>query len=333
MKTIRRILLISTIVLLCLFVIAMNSKSDSSDLIAKTTEGTPPLLFCLSFDDNSDPDGVDWVVELLAGLKNPDGSSVHTSLMVNTMSLSVPAQSPGPAWLRAIKAGHELGNHTHDHNMGVDATTLSEEKWRETIKKGDQLLTAPVSKGGLGLKKVDGFRAPRGEVSDHITKIIGELGYAYDSSLPGAWSVEGSWPAKIAETEIWELPVSWLELPTEILPLGRRIVSALGFEQFGLGVDMSLFHPDEGNLSKEQALTILKANLDSRLKGERAPLIFVGHTQIMADAADAEMKWQTTAKDRREFYREFLEYAVSLPEVKVVSNIELVDWLNANGTP
>ncbi len=302
-------------------------------ITANSGQPAQPLLICLSFDDNYHPGGMEWAVKLLAGRKNADGSPVHASFMVNTAPLADPNWHPRDSWLKALAGGHELGNHTHDHNMGVDATKMSEAQWRKTIKQCDDILTAPVAKGGLGIKKVSGFRAPRGETSEVALKIINEMGYAYDSSVAGAWSAQGAWPEKLAGTEMWELPISYLEPVPEALNLARKAAVLLGFKQFALGVDMSIFDASQGNMTKEHAIATLKRNIDLRLKGERVPFVFVGHTHIMVDAADAEMKCNTSAKDRREFYAAFLDYATSLPEVRVVSNKGLVDWLNANEVP
>lgn len=318
-------------VLLLAIPVAMGGCRDSSGV--SVPEGSAkfrlPLLVALSFDDNYDSEGMEWAVELLAGRKNADGTPVRCSFMVNTVALEKGGGRLRAAWRKALAAGHEIGNHTHDHNMGRDATAMTEEEWRATIGRCHAVLTAPAGEGGIGLKKVWGFRAPRGELNDEAIMIINEMGYSYDSSRPGHWSAEGKWPGKVPGTEMWDLAISWLEPAPEARSLAQRVSGAVGFPRFVLGVDMSLFSPDAAGFTKEQALATLEHSLDLRRKGARAPLVFVGHTQIMAAAADGDLEWKTTARQRREFYCEFLDHAGALPDVRVVSNGELVSRLSA----
>ena len=161
-------------------------------------ESRPLLMIALSFDDNYDPDGMEWALELLAGRKNADGSPVHASFMINTAALDK-RRTLRATWLRALRGGHEIGNHTHDHNEGRYGEAMTEGEWRKAVGRGHAVLTGSIAGGGLGLKTVRGFRAPRGETNDAVAGILDGLGYSYDSSRPGHWSPDGKWPEQVPE--------------------------------------------------------------------------------------------------------------------------------------
>ena len=281
-----------------------------------------PMFVAIGFDDNFNQAGMSWALDELAKRKNSDGTRVRFSFFVCTEALQ-PSWGMGDLWRRAAAVGHEIANHTYDHNNGKDASKMSRQEWRATIERAHKDLTRPVSEGGMGMKKPAGFRAPRAEMNEHTLAAARELGYEYDCTIKGSWGMEDDWPYILDEKSgaagMWELPLEYLAVP-EAYGLARQRVWA---------VDMNLFDDGWGlNMTAEQGLGTLKHNLDKRLAGNRAPFVFAGHTHFMADNIDVSTNYKTTAAQRRKVYADFLDYALSKPEVRVVTHKELVDWLN-----
>src|SRR5258708_24450165 len=130
--------------------------------------------------------------------------------------------------IRALREGHEIGNHTWSHPTSFGSFSY-EEKKRE-IARAHRKLTKICG------KELVGFRGPGYYVDDDIRDILKELRYAYDASiLPGFAQLLMSMYARMCGGEnkekmfgrggdlfskitpykvdgIWELPVSVLPL-------------------------------------------------------------------------------------------------------------------------
>ncbi len=78
-------------------------------------------------------------------------------------------------------------------------------------------------------------------------------------------------------------------------------------------------------MTKAEFLATLKYTLDLRLKGNRCPMAFGTHSDIYSS------KFQdlpnSVVEERQEALIEFIDYALSKPEVRIVSAKELLDWL------
>jgi hypothetical protein len=73
-------------------------------------------------------------------------------------------------------------------------------------------------------------------------------------------------------------------------------------------------------------VAILKYNLDQRLSGNRAPLLFGAHTDFYRETWEEGV---ATHLERREAIEEFLDYARSIPEVIVGTHKDVVDYMRA----
>jgi peptidoglycan/xylan/chitin deacetylase (PgdA/CDA1 family) len=103
-----------------------------------------------------------------------------------------------PDEVRAIvAAGHELGHHGHTHRR---PDRLSARDQRCELEEGLAAL-AHVAR-----RRVRGYRAPGWELTPVTLAALGELGFAYDSSLMG-----DDRPYRVAagSCELVELPVHW----------------------------------------------------------------------------------------------------------------------------
>jgi hypothetical protein len=93
--------------------------------------------------------------------------------------------------------------------------------------------------------------------------------------------------------------------------------------------DYNLWHLAE--LNKEEVLGILKYNLDLRLAGNRAPMTFGAHTQYYVGNWSQNAPNATTTQ-MQEAISEFIEYALSKPEVRVTTADNVIKWCQ-NPTP
>jgi hypothetical protein len=81
----------------------------------------------------------------------------------------------------------------------------------------------------------------------------------------------------------------------------------------------------EFGLSREEFVAVFKYALDQRLASNRAPLTFGAHSDIYSEQYDTALP--TSAEERREGLREIVAYALSRPELRVVTAKQLLDWL------
>jgi peptidoglycan/xylan/chitin deacetylase (PgdA/CDA1 family) len=96
-----------------------------------------------------------------------------------------------------VAAGHELGHHGHTHRR---PDRLSAREQRGELEEGIAALAA------LADAPVRGYRAPGWELTPVTLAALGQLGFAYESSLMG-----DDRPYRIAAgaSELVELPVHW----------------------------------------------------------------------------------------------------------------------------
>ena len=262
------------------------------------------------------------------------------------------------AWKEAVDKGNEIGAHTHSHPHGKE---FSRRQWRKEIRRCIDILGQPYAadefqkKSGLGIDhgRLAGFRTPYLEYNDNTLTAVQRLGFLYDCSLEEGTQPEqdGShflWPYRLdhgspANTPLigphpglWELPVYVFMVPPDEacsrygVPAGLRAV---------LQQRQSYFEPDAGkitgmdwNLWCEFATTpaefsaILKYTLDLRLNGNRCPLTIGLHSELYSDKQDTQ-GLNATVAERRAALSEFISYILQIPEVRLVSHKELLDWL------
>ncbi len=60
-------------------------------------------------------------------------------------------------------------------------------------------------------------------------------------------------------------------------------------------------------------------------KGNRAPMVFGAHTPVYS--VNDEVATNATMEDRRAALADFINYALTKPDVRIVSMKELLDWL------
>jgi hypothetical protein len=297
-----------------------------------------------------------------AGRGNPrtyDGSPVRFSLYVVTRYIDGPEiDSPEHLkreWRRAADAGNEIGLHTHSHSHGSEFTT---EQWSEEVAACAGWLEKPFDDGrasepetGLGVPRssISGFRTPFLEWGRPLFAALRAHGILYDCSVEEGFEdrYDGRnflWPYRVAKgyggdpaasQELWEIPVYAVIVPPD--EACERYGLAPGFRQ-RLQAVRDYFDPADGKItgmdwnlwvdfgmSREEVVAVFQYTLDQRLAGNRAPFTFGAHSDLYSEQYPVALG--TTAEERREALKEILEYALSRPEVRVVTAKQLLDWL------
>lgn len=82
----------------------------------------------------------------------------------------------------------------------------------------------------------------------------------------------------------------------------------------------------QAKLTNKEFLVILKHNLDLRLKGNRAPLMIGAHSEYLSSDKNKSCANAADLRGRQRVFEEFIEYALSFPEVRVVPPIDIITW-------
>lgn len=178
--------------------------------------------------------------------------------------------------------------------------------------------------------------------------------YTVNNGSPGVWVAEDfddnaatnpAWPnSRVWPESIWELPTHVIVVPEN---LRATIASRVGggfqdqeiidaFEADGKisGLDFNLYV--DWLLTPDEWYTTMVYNLEERLNGNRAPMIYGCHSQYYHGAYDFEtLKMDTKFKKvldystfdtRAKKFEDFVDYAIS-KNCYIVSGKEMVDWM------
>ena len=266
------------------------------------------------------------------------------------------------AWHRAMTDGHEIGNHTVNHGHG---SGYSLSKWNSEIGDTQVHLSKPfnaneqpgsaVSSTGMGadISKITGFRTPYLEYNDNTFSALKNIGLTYDTSIEEGEgsSMDGTnypWPYTLdsgspgnqsisSHAGLWELGVTPLIIPPDNQTsaygvnhsIRDKVKSNMSFFDIASGkitaFDWNLWV--EAKLDKAETLATLKYTLDLRLKnGNRAPFMLGAHTDYFS-SKNENLASQITVRERQETIEEFINYALSKPEVRIVPFKSIVNWM------
>lgn len=298
-----------------------------------------PQFVTFGFDDNRYDDGLEWALDLFKSKQNPAGRGEHCTFDGTparaTFYVTSVVADPQPALAalhyRAYTDGNEVGNHTDTHGDILQANT-DENVWLNEIQTCDGYLT------GLGIPRADivGFRTPFLQFTQATFAASAHEGFSYDCSVEHYLSPTGEdWPYTLdngpsknsyARNDgtgnhpgMWEMPVH------EFMP-------ATGWAGV-TGLDYNVFCVSK--MAPAQALSLLKASLDLRFKGDtrgpanRAPLFIGGHTDIYSTKnQDAATSCANTVQERRQVIEDFLNYALAYdPSIRVVPAAQVMRWM------
>jgi peptidoglycan/xylan/chitin deacetylase (PgdA/CDA1 family) len=305
-----------------------------------------PQFIVLGFDDNRYVDGMNWVLDLLDGKTNPagkgnarthDGQKLIVSFYYTTDSLDDGGEPLLATWRRATAAGHEVANHTHTHraleSQGVPWS------WAMEIQKSNQILQ---DKLGVKPGSIRGFRAPFLQFDQALFETLGQTGgMIYDCSLTHIpigpegdnWrDVRHLWPytlhngtdGKSGQWQVGKHPKIW-EIPVYTMPTTSpdryqsANVNMAGFDSTAYGT-LGKSGPDFYNS--------MKWSLDLRLDkvDNRAPLTIGLHSDTYSSRHTG---YSAPLEARRKALADFIAYALTKPEVRFVSAVQMLQWMSS----
>lgn len=183
-----------------------------------------------------------------------------------------------------------------------------------------------------------GFRAPYLSFSDSSMVAIRDLGFRYDCSIEAGYEERFHsrfmpWPFKLSGgypsagvmgdyPELWEIPASPVFLPPDEEAAKYGIAPGLRSRAEDpssgklTGLDYNMVFVSAVAMDSAEYVATLKYTLDERLAGNRAPFAFGLHGQYYASN-----EWMGGA------LLEFIRYALTKPEVRIVSGKQLLDWM------
>ncbi|WP_087017834.1 polysaccharide deacetylase family protein [Thaumasiovibrio subtropicus] len=169
--------------------------------------------------------------------------------------------------------------------------------------------------------------------------------HTLDDGSPSQWLAGGVWKQPInTYPGFWEIPLTSLIVPPDDLmtefglqySLRDKIASRVSYfdpvSGKGDNFDWNLyFTPDWGaaGLNRDDVLAIYKYNLQLRLQGNRSPLVLGLHSNLygLVNGSETFGTPETTTADRQYVLTEFIEYALSFPEVRFVTHTDMIDWM------
>lgn len=308
-----------------------------------------------------------WAMTLTRGRKNPpgegnarnyDGAPLSMSFYL-TSAFATRGRDEDPryvrrAWEQLLAEGHELGNHTVSHD---DGSAFDEAAWRAAISACNRDLTAL---GLLSEPTTLGFRTPYLRYNDATFAAVSALGFRYDCSIEEGFQDDQDgtnflWPYRLdagspghdIEAEragrpkltprpgLWEMPAYAVIVPPDdecerygVRPgLRARLKEVQDYfdERDGkiTGFDYNLWVCFR--MTPAEFVATLSYTLDLRLRGNRAPFLFGAHSDYYSpkytDVPNA------TVGERQAAMEQFVAYALSKPEVRMVSTQQVLAWI------
>ena len=267
------------------------------------------------------------------------------------------------AMKRLKNSTHEVANHTKDHHAGVNHDNIREftqDRWKSALEDASYDL---IDRVGVSQHAITGFRAPFLIYNQHLLNELKDEGFLYDCSIEEGYAKEFDgtnfrWPYQLDEGSpghneswygnienpkhveigpvdgLWELPNHVLMVPKddECAKYGirsgfwNRILTKIPYlSDFKItGFDYNLW--SLVGLNKAEVLGLFKYNLDLRLKGNRAPFMIGAHTQYYVGDWAARNAPNATSTQMREAISEFIDYALTKPEVRIRPANEIINW-------
>ncbi len=168
---------------------------------------------------------------------------------------------------------------------------------------------------------------------------------SHSDSLQAEWSSgEDDWGyEKIGKIDgLWQLPVYNFVVPDDSLAkkfgfekgLRQRIQN--NFEWFDTetgfltGFDYNIFAPadwDGAAMSAVEFAATLEHSFDLHMGGNRAPFTLGMHPDFYSKDVDEYYSSAGDYKERRKVIEQFIDYALSHPDVRFVTGAQLIEWM------
>ena len=310
-------------------------------------------------------EGMTWILDHLRHMNNPPGSgnaSTYDAAPVrvtffNSSEYQDSWRIENPeyvrqAWIQAMNDGHETGNHTSSHphgNGGSGDSPFGFQDWHNEISKTQRSLSEGMN---IDINRLTGFRTPFLEYNEHTFWALMENGLTYDASIEEGWQPEMDgtnypWPytldngspgdalmvswgfphknKKISSyTGLWELGVTPLIIPVEDRESIKQRMPWLDSDSGKItAFDWNLW-VGAARMTKKETLATLINTLELRLAGNRAPLMLGAHT---GNFTSQRAMSQISVIERQEVIEEFIEYALSHPDVRIVPFDAIINWM------
>lgn len=306
-----------------------------------------PQLICLGFDDNKYYSGLQWARDMLKDKKNPagtgnkatfDGTAARATFFLISHEFYILEPQP---WvydtveyllgdsIQAVRKqlhdqGHEIGNHTRTHN--ILSPVMNETKWTYEILTCNKHL---VNDMGIPPMDIYGFRTPYLDYASTTFTVLKKLGFLYDCTLE-----DGSMGSNSGDSHIFphtlhnghlflpalKIPGLW-ETPHCAFMTGTAAYTTKGFDS-----NLWPVATNSQGVSSATFLSILKNSLNRRYEGNRAPMDIGLHTDYYAPE-NTGTTFNAGCTDRRNALAAFIDYALTLPDVRIVPMIDFIRWM------
>jgi hypothetical protein len=338
----------------CSMLFAQDNLAPSQDPPGGLDASDCPMFVTFGWDDNDYADPVSWMVEFMSGKVNPEGSgneatfdgapARHAFFFRSDKIQNAGAFMNNETIMNAYNEGHEIGNHTHNHEFAyigdnaqppnISGTRYSQADWENQMNTCDGYL----SDAGIPLEEVYGFRSPGLSVSTETIDAMETIGhFTYDCSVEEGWQDEYDgtnflWPYTLDDGSsgheylcsigkkwrIGQHPGMW-EIPSYVVILED------GSKQTGFDYNMWTWSA----MSPDRFVEIMKANLDARYNGNRAPFFMGSHTNYYSPEPNDAHGPAPHYAEMRTAIEEFIDYALSLPDVRMVRGIDIINWMKS----
>ena len=346
-----RINILLTILLVALSIRAQDTLTRSFAPPESLDISEVPQLIVLGFDDNLYIDGMNWVLDLLDGKTNPvginnpktfDGDPIKATFYCVGKAIGIDPEDDQTTidykdslltlWEEAVARKYEIGNHTYTH-PDIAKTGMTSEQINDELQKCSDTLTTKLN---ISADSIVGFRTPYLSFNQTLFDVLFKRGFKYECTVTyihdfnkqqHIWphTLEAGFPTEVSTTAtsinasypgMWEMPCYTTSTETNGHPPVVNFDSTILTQAYG-----------------SQFEQMLKNGLDYRLKegGNRTPYTIGLHSDTYSDEnTDGHIHYdpQLSLADRRQAVTNFINYALTKPDVRFVTAKQAINWMN-----
>ncbi|KMQ52768.1 polysaccharide deacetylase [Chitinispirillum alkaliphilum] len=337
------------VIFFLLIIMGSIVSANDTEPPAGLTRAQTPVFLSFGIDDNRFVDGMEWMLNELfkdrvnpAGMGNPatyDGTPVRATFFV------IGNAGHGETWRKLYDEGFEIGGHTWTHSFAM--YDLDYTQSLEEIFPTNKYL---VNTAGIPQSHIIGFRTPFLAHSVDVTTFsaLKFLGYRYDCSMAASGIGAGTYlegdshfPRPMDNGFLFAnniiVPGFW-QLPFYVMATNKPTNAPFWFESLdsmwsgaSVGGFDSNFWPTRDvprpNTSASDFLQYLKWTLDASIRGNRAPVDIGLHSDYYSHDNTGTRNFSSTVEQRRQALIDFLDYAQSKPDVRIVPKADVLRWM------
>ncbi|MBW1895317.1 MAG: hypothetical protein JRI91_16740 [Deltaproteobacteria bacterium] len=279
-----------------------------------------PMFIAFGWDDNQYADGMNWILDYLKDKKNPAGIGnaatfdrtpvLNTFFMKGLVDADDPPEEVYVTWKRAYDEGHEIGNHTWRH-VAIDPVN--------EIRRCDSTLEFI----GIPTSEVVGFRTPQLALVLSVFDAVYARKFLYDCTVEHhnttpegqfvwPYTLENGWHSSSFGALTKSYPGMW-EMPVHQFPGGET-----GFD----------YNAWTSGASGSSFCNTLKTSLDFHMSSNRCPFLIGTHSDYYAtNNTYFEGLTSSTCSSRRKAITDFIDYALTKPDVRIVRFDDIIKWM------